>query len=509
MWLGRWPDGHLPILRALSPRASSSRFPIPYSLLPTPYSLLPIPDFRFPIPYSLLPTPCSLLPKTKVLQPIEKTISGAMILLKQLKTSNPIKDWLPTNTVSDQSLRLSVLTQFFPPDYAATGQLIQELVMQLGKQGMDIKVFTGQPGYAFETATAPMYEKLGKVQIKRSRSAQLWPQRIRGKAVNGLIFAVRAFLHLVKNCRRRNLVLLTTAPPFFPVVAYLARRIFGMRYVCLIYDFYPDIAVELGVIGHDHPLARFWRGLNRRVWRKAEAIIVLSSAMKQRVIDTCPKLANKVAVIHSWANPDVIVPLPKPDNWFAQKHNLVNKFTVLYSGNMGRCHDIDTILETAKLLKDEPIQFVCIGSGAKREALIEDVKRLGLTNFLFLPYQDKDMLPYSLTACDLSLVSVIPGMETLVAPSKLYSALAAGVPVAVICSPQAYLTELIAKAKCGASFVNGDSQGLADYIRSLAANQELVNSLGQAGREYLLENFTPEVIAKQYDQVLCEALSRE
>lgn len=453
--------------------------------------------------------PDSRLPKTKIFQPIEKTISGFMVFIKQLKTSNLLKDWLPTNTVSDQSLRLSVLTQFFPPDYAATGQLIQELVMQLGKQGRDIKVFTGQPGYAFETATAPMYEKLGKVQIKRSRASQLWPQQIRGKAINGLIFAVRAFLHLVKNCRRRNLVLLTTAPPFFPVVAYLARKIFGMRYVCLIYDFYPDVAVELGVIGHNHPLARFWRGLNRRVWRKAEAIIVLSSAMKQRVINTCPKLANKVAVIHSWANPDVIVPRPKPDNWFAQKHNLVNKFTVLYSGNMGRCHDIDTILETAKLLKDEPIQFVCIGSGAKREALIEDVKRLGLTNFLFLPYQDKEVLPYSLTACDLSLVSVMPGMETLVAPSKLYSALAAGVPVAVICSREAYLTELIAKAKCGASFVNGDSQGLADYIRSLAANQELVNSLGQAGREYLLENFTPEVIAKQYDQVLCEALSGE
>ncbi|NET86257.1 MAG: glycosyltransferase family 4 protein, partial [Moorea sp. SIO1F2] len=62
-----------------------------------------------------------------------------------------MKNCLPTTTVSEQSLRLSVLTQFFPPDYAATGQLIQELVMQLGKQGIDIKVFTGQPGYAFET----------------------------------------------------------------------------------------------------------------------------------------------------------------------------------------------------------------------------------------------------------------------------------------------------------------------------------------------------------------------
>lgn len=430
-----------------------------------------------------------------------------MVLIKQSKTLKPINDWLNTKD-STKSVKLSVLTQFFPPDYAATGQLIEELVMQLGKQGMDVKVFSGQPGYAFGTLTAPMYEQLGTVKIRRSRTSQIWPQRIRGKAVNGLIFAVRALLHLLRNFRRRNLILLTTAPPFLPVVAYLANRWFGMRYVCLIYDFYPDIVVELDVIKYNHPFARLWRRVNRHVWRQAEAIIVLTSAMKQRVIDTCPRVADKIVVIHNWANPDLIVPLPKQKNWFALKHKLVNKFTVMYSGNMGRCHDIKTIFEAAKLLKDEPIQFVCIGSGAKREGLIEDVKRLGLKNFLFLPYQDKDVLPYSLTAGDLSLVSVSAGMESLVAPSKLYSALASGIPVGVICPQGAYLNRLIAKAECGATFVNGDAQGLAGYIRSLAANPQLVSSLGDAGRQYLLKNFTPEVIAKQYHQVLCEALGQ-
>ncbi len=428
------------------------------------------------------------------------------IKINQLNPLKHIDEWLNA-TVSNNYVQLSVLTQFFPPDYAATGQLIEELVMQLGEQGMEVKVFSGQPGYAFETTIAPMYERLGKLEIRRSRTAKLWPQRIRGKAVNGVIFAVRAFLHLLKNVRSRNLILLTTAPPFLPLVGYFANRWFGMRYVCLIYDFYPDIAVELGVIAYNHPLARLWRYINRGVWRQAEAIIVLSSAMKQRVIDTCPEVADKIKVIHSWANPELIAPLAKQKNWFAEKYNLVDKFTVLYSGNMGRCHDIDTIFEAAKLLKDDPIQFVCIGSGAKRELLIEDVKRFGLdSNFLFLPYQDKQDLRYSLTACDLSLVSVSAGMESLVAPSKLYSALAAGVPVAVICSEKAYLNQLIANAKCGATFVNGDAQGLAEYIRSLAANQGLVSSVGQAGREYLLDNFTPEVIARKYHQLLDNTL---
>ena len=70
---------------------------------------------------------------------------------------------------SEESIKLSVITQFFPPDYAATGQLIEELVRQLGQQGVDIEVFTGQPGYAFQTCKAPIVEHSGSVKIRRSR----------------------------------------------------------------------------------------------------------------------------------------------------------------------------------------------------------------------------------------------------------------------------------------------------------------------------------------------------
>ncbi|MEH2242824.1 glycosyltransferase family 4 protein [Nostoc sp.] len=408
---------------------------------------------------------------------------------------------------AQKSIKLSVVTQFFPPDYAATGQLLEELVKQLGKQGVDVEVFTSQPGYAFSSHTAPAVEWADQIRIQRSRTAQLWPGRIRGKAVNGVLYTLRATLYLLKAWRRNNILLLTTAPPFLPVIGYLAYLLFRLPYVCILYDLYPDIAIALGVISKGNWLVRLWRGINKQVWLKAKGIIVLSPAMKQQVVAHCPEVADKISIIHSWANPEVIVPIAKRENWFAWKYNLVNKFTVLYSGNMGRCHDIDTMLEAAKQLQDEPIQFVCIGGGAKREELITEVNQLGLNNFTFLPYQDQQVLPYSLTACDLSLVSVDATTEGLVVPSKFYSALASGRPIAVICSQTSYLRELMSEANCGGTFDNGDGQGLAQFIRFLSRDPQTGEQMGKAGRQYLRSShFTPKVISQQYLDVLQQAL---
>jgi len=270
-----------------------------------------------------------------------------------------ISDWLKKNPqissdfisldtaelVKARRLKVSVVNQFFPPDYAPTGQLIEELVNQLDRQGAEVEVFTGQPGYAFNAAKAPAFEKIGRVKVKRSRTSQLFPNRVRGKAINGVLFSLRTFLYLLSPRRQGNVVLLTSAPPFLPVLGYLASLLFGISYVCLIYDLYPDVAIELGVISADHWLARLWQTINRQVWKRSKGVIVLSPAMKDRVVSICPQIEPKVSVIHSWANPDWIVPLPKTDNWFAQEHQLVEPFTVLYSGNMGRCHDVDTILD--------------------------------------------------------------------------------------------------------------------------------------------------------------------
>lgn len=406
----------------------------------------------------------------------------------------------------NRQIRLSIITQFYPPDYAATGQLIEELAVQLGRIGLSVQVFTGQPGYAFHNESAPKNENLGPVTIRRSHSTRLWSKRIRGKALNGVLFCLRSLLHLLRSRSRGDVLLLTTAPPFLPILGYFANKIFGIPYVCLLYDLYPDVAVELNVVSKKHWLVRLWDAMNCRIWKNAQQVIVLSSSMKDRIVAKCPEISDKIAIIHNWADPTWIVPIAKQHNQFAKEFNLVDKFTVLYSGNMGRCHDLETILEAVKLLQAEPIQFVFIGNGAKRQAFRAEADRLGLVNCQFLPYQDKENLPYSLTACDLSLVSVSPGMEGLVAPSKLYAALATGRPVGIICEQHSYLRKIVTNGNFGEAFNNGDAVGLAAFIRRLAADGRLVKQMGRAGRQYLLSNFTPELIAKQYSEVLQEAV---
>ncbi|WP_295622152.1 glycosyltransferase family 4 protein [Chamaesiphon sp. GL140_3_metabinner_50] len=410
-------------------------------------------------------------------------------LVEERQDSELLKTYTPID--------LKIINQFFPPDYAATGQLIEELAHHLRPFGR-VEVFTSQPSYAFDRDDSPRTENYESLRIRRSQAARFWPQRIRGKAVAGVIFFIRTALHLLRHSNEQGIVVLTTAPPFLPLLGYLLSRICNIRYVCLLYDLYPDIAIELDVIKKHHWLVKVWNRLNSLTWQHAEAIIVLSENMKERIVAKQPDVAEKIAIIPSWVDPEQIVPRPKHENWFAREHGLVEPFTVLYSGNMGRCHDMDTLLGAVKLLRDTPIRFVFIGSGEKRKQFQQSVADLGLKNCLFLPYQSRENLPYSLTACDVSIVSVSEGMEGLVAPSKLYSALASGRPIVSICPAKSYLNGVFAEANCGTTVRNGASQELAAYLQRLSQNPRMASELGRSGREFCRKNYTSEKIARDY-----------
>ena len=423
--------------------------------------------------------------------------------------SRSLQKETPNNQEISTKFKLLIITQFFPPDYAATGQLIHELASNLGQSDIQVNIFTGQPGYVFQQEQAPNIEIKNNLNIRRSKTVQICSKRIRAKALNGIIFTLRSTWHIIRNARQNNVILLTTAPPFLGIVGYIANLCFGSDYICLIYDLYPNVVVELGIVSETNLITKLWHQVNAMVWKRSKKIIVLSETMKQRIATQHPETTDKISVIHNWANADWIKPLAKQENWFARQHQLDRKFTVLYSGNMGRCHDIETILGAMKLLRNQPVQFVFIGAGAKREPCRQTVTELEIDNCIFLPYQDKAHLPYSLTACDLALVSIAPGLEGVVAPSKLYGIMAAGKAIAAICEPHSYLRQIIDEAGCGAYVDNNRSQDLAAFIMNLATNPELAIDMGRAGRNYMIGNFTPKIITQQYCQVMDVNITNE
>jgi glycosyltransferase involved in cell wall biosynthesis len=405
-----------------------------------------------------------------------------------------------------KKIRLSILTRFYPPDFAATGQLIEELANHLRKNNISVEIFTGRPGYAFSTKSAPRVECDIDFRLKRSRTSQLWPEKIWGKVFNGLFFFLRGAFHLLKAIWFHDLVMLTTEPPYLPILGYLIHRLTGFPYVCLLYDIYPDVIVKLGMLHGRHPLVRIWRWLNHQTWQHAQALIVLSPSMQAQVIRQCPKVAAKTYVIHSWCNPDEIRPIPRVENGFIQQQKLDNAFTVLYSGNMGRCHDMATIVATAREMQHEPVQFLFIGGGSKLQDCMSQVESWGLHNCRFLPYQEKGELSYSLSAADLALVSLAPGMEDVVAPSKLYSLLAAGRPIAAVCEERSYLRTILYEAGCGQGIDTGNPAQLANFIRYLMKSPERLKSMGHDGRDYFLSHFTLDIIGPQYLNVFQTAL---
>jgi glycosyltransferase involved in cell wall biosynthesis len=395
--------------------------------------------------------------------------------------------------------RLTVVSQFFPPDFAATGQLLDDLTVRLAGDGLQVQVLTGMPAYAYNRSDASRIEFQTNRCIRRTNASRFWPQRVRGRAVNGILYCLRICSRLLRYSRRGDLILYTTEPPYLPLLGWLLHRLTRTPYLVLLYDLYPDVLEELGILQPNHWLVRLWRQFNTWMFADAQELIVLSDPMADRVCRWAPEVASKIRVIESWADPERIQPRPKSDNWFVQKHQLHHCFTVLYSGNQGRCHDLVTVLAAALLLRHDPeVRFLFVGSGPQNERLRQLVHDWGLSNCCFLPYQDIEDLPYSLASADLALVTLSIEAEGLVAPSKLYGHLAAGTPIAAITPAISYLRQLVENHHCGRWFANGDADGLARWIQQLKSDPAYARACGAAARRLLERRATPEITAAQY-----------
>jgi glycosyltransferase involved in cell wall biosynthesis len=398
---------------------------------------------------------------------------------------------------------ISIITQFYPPDYAATGQFVYDLAGGLAEEGFEVSVFTGMPGYAFNQTDVKHEEIDNGVFVRRTGSIHLMSKRIRNKIFGSVLFLARCVIKFLSKDIRGSHLVLTSAPPFLGLIGWFYNKVSGHTYSCIIYDIYPEVAIRLKVVADNHWVIKFWEFINLKVWNRSESLIVLSQPMKQLLIKKYQHLEDKIHVIHSWADPKFITPLAKSENWFAKHYGLTDCFVVLYSGNLGRCHDSKTILKCAQLLTSRTdIKFVFIGNGVGSHIIKQAIAAGQLPNALQLPYQDREVLPYSLTACDLSLVSILPNVGDTIAPSKMYGMLAAGKPVAAICPTDNYLREIVDEGNCGACFENGDAQGLADYICWLVSNPQFQDNLGKNARKLLERHYTIDQAIPKYIDAL-------
>jgi glycosyltransferase involved in cell wall biosynthesis len=400
----------------------------------------------------------------------------------------------------DKRLHVTLVTSHFHPDYSATGQLLTELAVGLDGMGCEVSVFTARPTYA--NRPVPRFEVHEGVEVHRVISTSFDKNLPIGRIFNSCTYFLSVSWGLLWRSQRGPLLIVSN-PPFLGLVGYLLRLLRGRPFVYLIHDVFPDAAVTLGYLKADGWVSRIWDRVNRLVLTHASRIVVLGEGTKTLIARKGGDgVADRIRVIHNWVDEAFIRPLPKSENPFVREHGLEGRFVVLYAGNLGLGQDLETVIGAAERVRDRDMVFLFIGEGGKKKKLQAMVQERGLDNVRFLPYQPRDVLPYSATCSDVSLVALERGVEGLSMPSKLYTIMASGRPVVAIVEKGLEVARIVAEGNCGESVEPGDVDGLVRVLDHYGSNPEICERDGRNGRAHFQAHFTRTLALREYFEVL-------
>ncbi len=368
-----------------------------------------------------------------------------------------------------------------------------DLAESLIERGVDVTAICGRGLYNGGERLPARGEYKG-AKIIRAWSTSFGKTSLFGRLIDYVTFYIGAFIALLK-VEPHDIVMPLTTPPLINLVAVVAGRGRGMRVVSLVQDVYPDVAIRLGALHANHPLTSALDKLNRYALNASHRIIVLGECMSEKIAaklneNNSHKNNPPIDVIHNWADGASLSNVVSKENAFTRKHELAGKFVVAFSGNFGHVNDFETVLESARLLRERgDIVFVFTGAGAKTADMTAFVERHNLSNVRFLPYQPRETLIDSLAAADVHLVTLAHGLAGLSVPSKTYGIIAVGKPVLFVGDEQSAAARLVVAHDCGAVIKSGACEQLAGTIIDWAANPDEVRRRGARARAAFISHF--------------------
>ena len=400
-----------------------------------------------------------------------------------------------------------LVAEYFHPDTASTGQLMTDLAVGLVDRGLDLSVYTGQPNYhSGDNERQPRREIHEGVPVRRIRAPQVRQSSLPRRLFNWTVFTAWMVAVLALDDQQDRELLLTSNPPFLPSAMWLLCRLKGWEYTFVVYDLYPQVIAASGYVDRDGVVYRAWAAVHERVFGDARAVVALGPVMRDRIADAAGEDfdADKVEIIHNWADGEFIRPREKSENWFSREHGFDDAFTLVYSGNIGANHDLETAVQAARAFRDEPVRFCIIGEGDKKDGIVDLAESYDLAGdtVTFLPYQDLEDLPYTLTCGDVSLVAVSEGMEGLCVSSKLYTSLAAGQPLLVVSHPEDDEARIVETHDAGRQVAQGDVERMVEVIEEWRSRPELVARQGRNARTAFENHFTKEQSIDEYYRLL-------
>lgn len=404
--------------------------------------------------------------------------------------------------------KLWIISELFYPEQTSTGYFLSEIARGLAED-WDVQVICAQPTYSERGITAPWLEDWDGVAIHRMRSSRFDKDRLVLRLLNVVTFTLACLWFAIRRIGQGDVVLVVTNPPtVFPMIGWLAR-IKRARGLLLVHDVYPDV---LAVTGHLNRSGLFYPILDRIVnwaYRKYDRVIVLGRDMRARFAAKDGIAPERLTIIPNWGDTDTVRPCERADNTFAVRHGMGDTFTVQFSGNIGRTHDIETLLATARsTVSREDIQYWFIGYGGKT-AQLQGGDADERQNVHVLPRQPREDLSEMLASADVLVIAFVPGMTGISVPSRMYNVMAAGTAIIAMADPESELAIAVEEHGCGWVIAPNDHAALTDLILRLAtpAGRAEAHQKGIAARRAACERYTLDHVLSAYREVL-EDVSR-
>jgi len=402
-------------------------------------------------------------------------------------------------------MKILLISTNYSPELTGTGKYSGEMLDWLVEQNHEVRVVCAPPYYPqwqIGEGYSSWKYKIENSLNKKVYRCPLWvPAKPSGlKRLTHLAsFALSSFPIVLKQIFWKPDVVICIEPPLFnSFSAIITSKLSGAKSILHIQDFEVDAAFELGIVKAGW-LKSFIYAVERFLMNRFDRVSTISEAMLDKLnkkgVDSIKQL-----FFPNWVDTAFIYPLENPSIYRAELNISLSKAVALYSGNMGEKQGLEIVIQAAKELENENVQFIMCGSGSALERL--KVLAKDLKNIIWLPLQPLERLNDFLNVADIHLLPQQAGAADLVMPSKLTGMLASGRPIIATADVYTQVEKVV--QGCGVVVAPGDNTAFSQSIKTLSEDVELRERLGVKARKYADNNLQYEVIMKKFEKELLE-----
>lgn len=424
---------------------------------------------------------------------------------------------LKKNEISHEKKRLLIYAHYYAPDVASTGQILTELAEGI-EDKFDVTVVAAVPSYSgkiddYYKEHRFYQQSLRGVRVLRVRVPEFTKANKLSRVRNIAQYYFRA-RKVTKKVGGQDYILSISQPPILGgMLGRYGKRIKKAKFIYNIQDFNPE-QIESVSYSKNKPLISVLKYLDYKNCRKSDLIITVGRDLGETIERRFAK-EKKVphyTIINNWIDETAIYPLEERNEEvvsFKKKNGLENKFIFMYSGNLGLYYDLENMLKVIEKIPEKKsadgreVAYVFIGNGTLKSKLEEYVKSHNMDNVIFLPYQDKEKLVYSLNAADVHICVNAKGIKGVSCPSKYYGIAAVGKPVLASLEEGTEIRCLIEETESGLISEPEDYASFEKNTRAfIALDHDALRVMGQRGHDKLITELKKDISIQKYTEAI-------